>query len=536
MIGRKVGRYQVLDRVGRGGMGTVYRAIDESLQREVALKVLNAGLDDPDINRRFRTEAVTAARLSHPGIARIFELFEHDGQWLLAMELVAGETLERVIAREGAIPVDRTVAIVSACLAALAHAHGLGVIHRDLKPANIMLTSSGDVKLMDFGLARALDSDRITQVGYMMGTPAYMAPEQVLGEDVDARTDLYAVGVILYRMLTGVLPITGDTPFAVATAQIHTPPTPVRMQRPDVPAWLSSVIDRALSKSPAARFQTAGEFAAALEAGLRGLGAPADPAVAGATAMPAATMVASAAPRRGVDWRVLAAIGVGAVGVSILLYLSQSGEAPPAPVADLSAPSVEPVHEPPGDVEQPLPAAGDELPATDVVSPAPAPESDVPPAVPPSAPAPSAVPSVAATPIAPADALPDVEVLRTKVMKIDGRKARDVGAILRFSSTGFEAVSADKDQTRLAAWPYDAVAEATYVRARNPRWNAAFASPPDDLDVGGLFRRSRHWLTLQNAEAFVILRLEDVNIIQVVREFEARTGLAIRRPSAEPAE
>ena len=144
MVGQNIGKYRVLDRVGRGGMGTVYRAIDETLHREVAIKVLNAELNDPEVARRFRAEAITVARLSHPGIATIYELFQHEGQWLMVMEFVRGETLEHMVERLGALPAERAAELCMQSLAALAHAHSMGVVHRDLKPANIMITETGD--------------------------------------------------------------------------------------------------------------------------------------------------------------------------------------------------------------------------------------------------------------------------------------------------------------------------------------------------------------------------------------------------------
>ena len=143
MVGQTVGKYQVLDRIGRGGMGTVYRAIDETLHREVAIKVLNAELNDPEVAKRFRAEAITVARLSHPGIATIYELFQHDGQWLMVMEFVRGETLEHLVERMGALSPQRAAELCMQALAALAHAHSMGVIHRDLKPANLMITEIG---------------------------------------------------------------------------------------------------------------------------------------------------------------------------------------------------------------------------------------------------------------------------------------------------------------------------------------------------------------------------------------------------------
>src|SRR4029453_16749635 len=207
MVGQTVGKYRVFERIGRGGMGTVYRALDETLDREVAIKVLNPELSDPEIARRFRAEAVTVARLNHPGIATIYELFQREDQWLMVMEFVRGETLEHLVGRIGPLPAERAADMCQQALVALGHAHRLGVVHRDLKPGNLMLTEGGSVKIMDFGIARVAGTEHLTNAGSMMGTPAYMAPEQVLGHEVDARADLYAIGVVLYRLATGKLPL-----------------------------------------------------------------------------------------------------------------------------------------------------------------------------------------------------------------------------------------------------------------------------------------------------------------------------------------
>jgi len=271
MVGQTVGKYRVEDRIGRGGMGTVYRAVDETLHREVAIKVLNSELNDPEVAKRFRAEAITVARLSHPGIATIYELFEHDGQWLMVMEFVKGETLERLVERAGPLTAERAAELVMQALGALTHAHSLGVVHRDLKPANLMLTDSGAVKIMDFGIARVSGSEHLTNAGFMMGTPAYMAPEQVLGQEVDARADLYAIGVVLYRVTTGRLPFKGVTPFALAQSQVNDPPTPIRTARQGLPEWLEQVIAVALAKAPGDRFQSAQDFQATLQRCLAGL-------------------------------------------------------------------------------------------------------------------------------------------------------------------------------------------------------------------------------------------------------------------------
>lgn len=282
MVGQNIGKYRVLDRVGRGGMGTVYRAIDETLHREVAIKVLNAELNDPEVAKRFRAEAITVARLSHPGIATIYELFQHEGQWLMVMEFVRGETLEHMVERMGPLSPQRSAELCMQTLAALAHAHSMGVVHRDLKPANLMITETGAIKIMDFGIARVSGTEHLTSAGFMMGTPAYMAPEQVLGHEIDARADLYAVGVVFYRLTAAKLPFRGDTPFAMAQSQVNEPPTPIGTHRGDLPPWVDQVIARSLAKAPDERFQSAVEFHESFARCLAGL--------------PMATLYSSSAP------------------------------------------------------------------------------------------------------------------------------------------------------------------------------------------------------------------------------------------------
>jgi len=264
MIGTTVGKYRIVDKLGRGGMGTVYKAVDETLDREVAIKVLNADLTDADLLKRFRGEAVTLARLSHPGIATIYELHHHNDDLLMVMEFVRGETFHDLSDRLGAIAPPQAAHLCMQVLDALGHAHRAGVVHRDLKPANLMITESGAVKIMDFGIARVLGSEHFTHGGYMMGTPAYMAPEQVLGREIDGRADLYAVGVVLYRLLSGRLPFSADTAISMVQMQISEAPAPILSFKPDLPAWCSRVIERGLAKSPADRFQSAEEFRSTL--------------------------------------------------------------------------------------------------------------------------------------------------------------------------------------------------------------------------------------------------------------------------------
>ena len=201
MIGQTVGKYRIVGQLGRGGMGTVYRAVDQTLDREVAIKVLNPELADTKIIKRFQAEATTLAKLNHPEIATIYELLRLETQLLIVMELVRGETLEKVSVRLGKIEPDRAAYLIDKVLSALEHAHRAGIVHCDIKPANVMVTEHGGVKIMDFGTARVRGAENGTLDGYMMGTPAYMSPEQVLGQELDGRADLYAVGVVFYRLL-----------------------------------------------------------------------------------------------------------------------------------------------------------------------------------------------------------------------------------------------------------------------------------------------------------------------------------------------
>src|SRR4051812_25126813 len=264
MLGQTVGKYRVVSRLGRGGMGTVYKAVDETLGREVAIKRLNQDLTEQETLKRFRAEAITLARLNHPNIATLFELTEHDGELLMVMEFVRGETFESLCERLGAIPISRAVELCSQVFDALAHAHRVSIVHRDLKPANLMLAESGVVKVMDFGLARIAGSEHLTNDGYMVGTPAYMSPEQVLGRDIDGRADLYAMGVVLFRLLTGQLPFKADSGIAMVQHQLNDPPTPVRQVRSELPVACEDILLRALAKGPSERFQSAGQFKAAL--------------------------------------------------------------------------------------------------------------------------------------------------------------------------------------------------------------------------------------------------------------------------------
>jgi serine/threonine-protein kinase len=266
MIGRVLGNYRLVERLGEGAMGAVYKGIDLMVEREVAVKMLRPEIArQPEIVARFHAEGVTLAKLNHPNIATLYSFFREGDEFFMVMEFVAGRTLDVVIREQGAMAPESAVAVASQVLNAVEHAHGLGILHRDLKPANIMLTSSV-VKVTDFGIARALGQARMTREGNIVGTLEYLAPERIRGQEADGRSDLYSVGVVLYEMLSGRLPFERDTEFELMRAQLEeTPPAFSSLGLTGVPAQLEAVVFTALAKVPEERFGTAGEFRRALE-------------------------------------------------------------------------------------------------------------------------------------------------------------------------------------------------------------------------------------------------------------------------------
>ncbi|HEY3384419.1 MAG TPA: protein kinase [Vicinamibacterales bacterium] len=273
MIGTVIGNYRVVQKLGEGGMGAVYKAVDTLLEREVALKMLRSEYaGQPDLVERFRTEAVTLARLNHPHIATLYGLTRDDERFFMVMEFVHGETLEHLVSQHGPLQAEAATRWTCQVLRAMEYAHRRGVIHRDIKPANLMVTAEeGSIKVMDFGIARVLGSAHQTQLGHVIGTASYMAPEQIRGKEVDGRSDLYSLGIVLYQFVTGHPPFTGSDEFAIMTAQVTQPPTPPSELVDTVPDWLEAAVLRALSKSPDERFASATDFRRALETGLRKL-------------------------------------------------------------------------------------------------------------------------------------------------------------------------------------------------------------------------------------------------------------------------
>ncbi len=264
-IPKNLGRYEVLDLISEGGMGTLFRARDPRIGRNVAVKVLKKDFDTPELRDRFSREARAAGCLSHPNIVTIYDVGEHDGLPFIAMEYVRGETFAEVIGLRPPLSVERKLQLVEEVCAGLAHAHEAGIVHRDIKPANLILSSEGLVKILDFGIAK-LSSAGLTMPGVIMGTLAYMSPEQAKGDPVDARTDIFAVGVVTYELLSHQAAFSGTRPSEVLHKILSGTPTPITQFCPDLDVRLVEVIDRTLEKDPDKRFQTIAAVQRAIEA------------------------------------------------------------------------------------------------------------------------------------------------------------------------------------------------------------------------------------------------------------------------------
>ena len=517
MVGEQVGQYRVGDLIGRGGMGTVYRASDEMLGREVALKILDT---DPSVSsERFRTEALALARLSHPGIAVVYQLLQHDDRLVMAMELVRGQTLRQIVDQAGVMSPERAAEICVQILGALAHAHSAGIVHRDLKPANLMITDTGTVKIMDFGVARLDGAAHLTQAGFTMGTPAYMAPEQLQGGTIDARTDLYALGVVFYRLITGSLPFGGATPFDMAQSQLKDPPTSITQFRADAPAWVSQVIARALAKNPNERFQSAQEFQTTLTECLAGRPLPSAYRGDGATEQvalyspkpPAAAGPAATGLRfqRHIWLAAASAAAVAIVGIAWALSGPGIAAPPPSQVSNQPAPEG-PARINAAITQTAAPAAGAARPPVPAVKPKASPV----------APAPLRV-SAASAP---------TSFGRVKLLMVDGKRATERDVVLLFDSERVAALPADRGDP-LLTMPYSGIAKATYTYAVDPAWDSQLAAPAERINVPGFLQRSRHWLVLQTKTVVAILRLENQQLREVMATVESRAGVPITRVS-----
>jgi serine/threonine-protein kinase len=335
------GRYQLGDVLGYGGMAEVHRGRDQRLGRDVAVKVLRADLArDPGFQMRFRREAQNAAALNHPAIVAVYDTGEEsDGATPLpyiVMEYVAGRTLKEVLTAERRLMPERALEITADICAALDFSHRNGIVHRDIKPANVMLTPNGTVKVMDFGIARAVSSgtSTMTQTSAVIGTAQYLSPEQARGESVDSRSDVYSTGCLLYELLTGQPPFTGDSPVSVAYQHVREDPVPPSQVNPDVTPAIDAIVLKSMAKNPANRYQSAGDMRADLLRASAGRPVAATPVMSAAERTDIITPTRRTngtllppdgrRPRRGLAWTgvvlaVVAVFALAAVGTAYFL-------------------------------------------------------------------------------------------------------------------------------------------------------------------------------------------------------------------------
>jgi eukaryotic-like serine/threonine-protein kinase len=312
-------RYELEQLVGSGGMSSVFRAHDRELERTVALKILHERLTaQRDVVDRFSREAKLAAGLSHHNIVGVIERGEYQGTPYIVFEYISGENLKQLVGRDGPLTVERALELAIEIARALSFAHQNGFVHRDVKPQNVLLNGNGEAKVTDFGIARAIEAQEgETQTGTVLGTCDYISPEQAQGRRVDERTDVYSLGIVLYELLTGEVPFTGDNFVAVAMQHINAPPPPVTLSRPEVPRRVEAAIDRALAKDPERRFPTMEAFCKELDGCLAELRGGAEE---GATGVLPAMKPRRAAARPRSRWWLVAPAVVLAIAAAALAY------------------------------------------------------------------------------------------------------------------------------------------------------------------------------------------------------------------------
>jgi serine/threonine-protein kinase len=318
-------------------MSSVFRAHDNVLERTVALKVLHQRLSDEDeYVERFRREARMVAGLSHQNIVTVIDRGDDDGHSFIVFEFIAGDNLKQVVERHGPLPVERALELAMQIARGLAFAHANGYVHRDVKPQNVLLNGDGQAKVTDFGIARSLDVKHgVTQTGTVLGTSDYIAPEQAQGRPVDEHTDVYSLGIVLYELLTGEVPFTGDNFVAVAMRHINEPPPSVRAKRPDVPPRVDAAVQKALAKDPSDRFTTMTDFGRELEAcldelrsgesGAQTMVIPPRPAVAAPSAPRRRASAKAAGGRPLWPWLLLLVLGLACAALAYALVRHSGG-------------------------------------------------------------------------------------------------------------------------------------------------------------------------------------------------------------------
>lgn len=338
-VGKEIGPYRILQKIAQGGMNPVYKGLHTGLEQEVAIKVLDrAALEDPAVRTRFINEAKIQASLSHPNVIKVLNYLEQDETVFLIMEYINGETLDVLIKKAGALPVDQATTIFSSVLEAVAFMHAKGIVHRDIKPANIMISYDGFVKVMDFGIARTMGESGKTQAGIRMGTLWYMSPEQIRGEDATVSSDIYALGATLYQMVTGQVPFSGSLEFDIMKGHLEKPPQPPWQINNGITKELGEIILTALAKRREERYQNAGEFLAAL----RGISPAQD-----------ATRAIGERPQQGMRWNVrrisgnrnrillLAAVCIALALLAVVVFFRTPGKSDPGTSPEIGAQGVQ---------------------------------------------------------------------------------------------------------------------------------------------------------------------------------------------------
>jgi eukaryotic-like serine/threonine-protein kinase len=337
-----VGKYELRHQIGRGAMGVVFEAYDTVIERRVALKMLRTDVFAPeqlaDVRARFKREAHSAGRLSHPNIVTIFDYGEHEGAPYIAMDLMNGEELSRSLESGARMPLPQVVRVMEQLLGALAYAHEAGIVHRDVKPSNVFVLRDGSIKVVDFGLAR-VEASNLTETGTLLGTPAYMSPEQFLGLPVDARSDVFSAGVILYQMLTGDRPFTGS-PSTIMQKVLRQDPVEPSVLNPTLSAAWDDLVKRALAKKPDDRLQSGRQFADYIRLVADGKVLPGHAPSGDATVIIDAT-VRIAPPRSGTSRRGIWAIASAAVVLVVagaMAWIYRPAAVIPAPPPMVAAP------------------------------------------------------------------------------------------------------------------------------------------------------------------------------------------------------